>query len=59
MTGIERIIRPNAENRKEYERLFAIYRKVYPSLRKMGIAPGGGRIEEGSSHAQHSHAVHR
>jgi sugar (pentulose or hexulose) kinase len=37
MTRIRRTITPNAENRGEYERLFAIYKTIYPFLKRVGL----------------------
>ena len=33
MTAINKVIRPDPVQRKQYERLFAVYKRIYPSLR--------------------------
>lgn len=34
MTGIKRIITPDARNQKKYRQMFETYKKIYPSLKK-------------------------
>jgi xylulokinase len=36
MTGIKEIIRPEIQNHKKYQHLFAAYQSIYPSLGKVG-----------------------
>jgi xylulokinase len=36
MTGIEKPIKPDKQNHKKYQRLFAVYEKIYPGLKKTG-----------------------
>jgi xylulokinase len=43
MTRIHRTITPNEGNREEYERLFAIYKNIYPCLKRAGI--GSSAVE--------------
>ena len=35
MTGIAGRIRPEKKNRKRYEKLFAMYRRIYPALKSV------------------------
>ena len=36
MTAIKKIVRPEMQNYKKYQRLFATYKRIYPSLGKVG-----------------------
>jgi xylulokinase len=35
MTGIKKVIKPEIRNRRKYQQLFAVYKKIYPSLKKL------------------------
>jgi sugar (pentulose or hexulose) kinase len=35
MTGISTTIKPEKQNRRKYQQLFAVYRNIYPSLKKL------------------------
>jgi Sugar (pentulose and hexulose) kinases len=35
MTGIKKIIKPEEHNHKKYQQLFAAYKRIYPSLKKI------------------------
>ena len=35
MTGIKRVIKPEIRNRRKYQQLFAVYKKIYPSLKEL------------------------
>lgn len=35
MAGIKKTIRPEAKNLRIYQQLFAVYKSIYPSLKKL------------------------
>jgi sugar (pentulose or hexulose) kinase len=43
MTSIKKTIRPAERNKRKYQKLFATYRKIYPSLKKLETSPFGVR----------------